>query len=289
MKIVTGYRGTAHISSKDDQGRNRGLVGADSYVLGGANEFSATLVSNNELQIGPGEGILQGVHFRVEPGSYDSLTIENGSQGMQRKDLVVCRYTKDSSTGVEGTEWVVIKGTAVSSNPVRPSYTSGDVASGALVADMPFYEIVINDINVTAVNPLFSVLKTMQELKAQQDTNTSAITALNSRTGTVRFILTNGTKLSRGTAIGYYDKATGTVRINFSFTASSAISANETIFSAIPSAYRPASNMGGSGVIVTSASATPVFYTYTANSSGNIIQTLGNTVMSGMGYIEYEV
>ena len=128
--------------------------------------------------------------------------------------------------------------------------------------------------------------KALSDLHA---TNANAIAALNSRTGTTRFILTNGTKLSRGTAIGYYDKATGTVRINFSFTASSAISANETIFSAIPSAYRPASNMGGSGVIVTSASATPVFYTYTANSSGNIIQTLGNTVMSGMGYIEYEV
>ncbi len=203
MKIVTGYRGTAHISSKDDQGRNRGLVGADSYVLGGANEFSATLVSNNELQIGPGEGILQGVHFRVEPGSYDSLTIENGSQGMQRKDLVVCRYTKDSSTGVEGTEWVVIKGTAVSSNPVRPSYTSGDVASGALVADMPFYEIVINGINVTAVNPLFSVLKTMQELKVQQDTNTAAIAALNS------------SKLSKGA----FSVITGTVTTSESGTA----------------------------------------------------------------------
>lgn len=209
MKIVTGYRGTAHISSKDDQGRNRGLVGADSYVLGGANEFSATLVSNNELQIGPGEGILQGVHFRVEPGSYDSLTIENGSQGMQRKDLVVCRYTKDSSTGVEGTEWVVIKGTAVSSNPVRPSYTSGDVASGALVADMPFYEIVINGINVTAVNPLFSVLKTMQELKAQQDTNTSAIAALNSSTAQIENRYTWDNSFSSGKSLSLPSSGNG--------------------------------------------------------------------------------
>ena len=289
MQIVTGYKGQSHITSNDDQGRNQGTFGTGSYVLGVGSQFTPTLISVNELQIADGEAVMQGVHFRVDPGTYDSVAIESGSQGMKRIDLVVCRYAKNASTGIESCEWVVIQGTATSGTPAVPAYTQGDILNGALVADMPFFKITLNGINVSSVETAFSVLKTMQELKAQQDTNTSVIAALNSRTGTVRFILTNGTKLSRGTAIGYYDKATGTVRINFSFTASSAISANETIFSDIPSAYRPASNMGGSGVIVTSASATPVFYTFTANSSGNIIQTLGNTVMSGMGYIEYEV
>lgn len=181
MKIITGYQGRAHIASKDDQGRNRGMMGAASYVLGGVNTFAATLVSNNELQIGAGEGIHQGVHFRVEPGSYDSLTIENGTQGKKRKDLIVCRYTKDSSTGVENTAWVVIKGTPADSSPVRPAYTSGDIASGAATADMPFYELTIDGINVTAVTPLFSVLKTMKELQDQAQTNANAIASLNSR------------------------------------------------------------------------------------------------------------
>ena len=180
MKIITGYQGRAHIASKDDQGRNRGMMGAASYVLGGVNTFAATLVSNNELQIGAGEGIHQGVHFRVEPGSYDSLTIENGTQGKKRKDLIVCRYTKDSSTGVENTAWVVIKGTPADSSPVRPAYTSGDIASGAATADMPFYELTIDGINVTAVTPLFSVLKTMKELQDQAQTNANAIASLNS-------------------------------------------------------------------------------------------------------------
>ena len=180
MKIITGYQGRAHIASKDDQGRNRGMMGAASYVLGGVNTFAATLVSNNELQIGAGEGIHQGVHFRVEPGSYDSLTIENGTQGKKRKDLIVCRYTKDSSTGVENTAWVAIKGTPADSSPVRPAYTSGDIASGAATADMPFYELTIDGINVTAVTPLFSVLKTMKELQDQAQTNANAIASLNS-------------------------------------------------------------------------------------------------------------
>ena len=179
MKIVTGYKGEAHITSNEIQGENQGTYGADSYVLSVGSQFAPTLISANEMQIADGEGVLQGVHFRVDPGTYDSVTIENGAQGMKRKDLVVCRYTKDAETGIEQTEWVVIKGTATSGTATRPSATSGDILNGATVADMAMFEVVLSGINVTAVNPLFSVLKSMQELQALIATNAAGISALN--------------------------------------------------------------------------------------------------------------
>lgn len=180
MQIVTGYRGQAHITSNDDQGRNQGTYGEGSYVLSVGSEFAPTLVSANELRIADGEAVIQGVHFRVDPSSYDSVTITNGTQGMNRKDLVVCRYTKDGSTGVESCEWVVIEGTPTSGTATRPSAVSGDILNGALVADMPFFEIVLSGINVTAVNSLFSKLMTMQEIQALAKTNESGISELNS-------------------------------------------------------------------------------------------------------------
>ena len=181
MQIVTGYRGQAHITSNDDQGRNQGVFGQNSYVLSVGSQFAPTLVSANELRIADGEAVMQGVHFRVDPSSFDSVTITNGTQGMNRKDLVVCRYTKDGSTGVENCEWVVIEGTPTSGTAARPSAVSGDILDGALVADMPFFEIVLSGINVTAVNSLFSKLMTMQETQALAKTNESDISELNSK------------------------------------------------------------------------------------------------------------
>jgi len=181
MQIVTGYRGQAHITSNDDQGRNQGVFGQNSYVLSVGSQFAPTLVSANELRIADGEAVMQGVHFRVDPSSFDSVTITNGTQGMNRKDLVVCRYTKDGSTGVENCEWVVIEGTPTSGTAARPSAVSGDILDGALVADMPFFEIVLSGINVTAVNSLFSKLMTMQEIQALAKTNESDISELNSK------------------------------------------------------------------------------------------------------------
>lgn len=193
MKIITGYKGEAHITSNEIQGENQGIFGTGSYVMNVGNKFSPTLISANELQISDGEGVIQGVHFRVDPGTYDSVTIENGAQGMNRKDLVVCRYTKDAETGVEQTEWVVKKGTATSGTATRPSATSGNIRTGSTLAEMAMFEIVLSGINVTAVNPLFSVLKSMKELlDLENELNTNMTPA----------DVTNQISLTKGTNCG---------------------------------------------------------------------------------------
>lgn len=165
MQIVTGYKGQAHITANDDQGRNQGTFGEDSYVLSVGSKFAPTLLSANSLKIADGEGVHQGVHFRVDPGTYDTVTIDNGEQGKNRKDLVVCRYTKDGGTGVESCEWVVVKGTAVSGTATRPSHTTGDILGGSLTVDMPFFEVALSGINVSAVTSLFTTVKDMASMQ----------------------------------------------------------------------------------------------------------------------------
>lgn len=181
MQIVTGYRGQAHITSNDEQGKNQGIFGVGSYVLNVGSKFSPTAVTANKIQIADGEGILQGVHFRVDPGTYDTVTIENGTQGMKRKDLIVCRYTKDNDTGVENTAWEVIKGTPAASNPTRPSAVSGDILTGATIADMAMYEVVLDGINLSAINPLFNTLVPQSTLLSRLATAENGISALKSK------------------------------------------------------------------------------------------------------------
>lgn len=164
MEIVTGLRGTPHITSADVIGFQQGIATVGSGALPVGEKFRAELASNNELKIYDGEGVIQGVHFRVLPGTYDSITLENGSQGQKRKDLIVVKYTKNAQTGYENTEWVVKKGTSTTETPAEPTATEGDVRAGDILAEVPWYVVEYDGINVTSVTPKFSTLMNIQEL-----------------------------------------------------------------------------------------------------------------------------
>ena len=125
MNIITGYRGEAHITAQMDRNINRGIFGSDAYVVNlSGSHLSATIVSANEIRIGSGMIVAQGCMAEIPYGTTESLTIANGSQGMQRRDLIVVRYTRNTSTGVEDMSLIVKTGTPAASNPSTPAYTS---------------------------------------------------------------------------------------------------------------------------------------------------------------------
>lgn len=103
----------------------------------------------------------------VEIGTYDEVTLTNGSHGMQRIDLVVNRYTRNVETEVEKCEWKVITGTAKASSPAVPTYTKGNLQEGDLVDECPVFEIHYNGINVTEVKILLSVAGSLAELNGK--------------------------------------------------------------------------------------------------------------------------
>ncbi len=152
IKIVTAKKGEPHITSSDDGAMHQGIFGTDDYVLNVGEKFRAELVSNNEVKIYDGEGMMQGRHWRIEPGTYESLTIDNGSQGMKRKDLIVARYTKDSGSGVENIELAVLKGTETEENAIAPVPETGDIRNGDLQHEMILYTATLDGLNVTAVD-----------------------------------------------------------------------------------------------------------------------------------------
>ena len=164
MEIVTGYRGKPHITSEKWADLNRGIIGAEEYVLGVGRMFESELVSNNLLKIYDGCGVFQGREFSTLAGKSDEITIENGTQGEKRIDLIVARYTKNEDTKIETIEPVLIKGASSASDPVVPKHTEGNIRQGDLIADMPLYEVELNGINVVEVRPLFQVLMNMNKI-----------------------------------------------------------------------------------------------------------------------------
>lgn len=161
LHLVTGYAGEAHITAEDQGAFNSAIIGKGQFVLNKGNLLSASIISNNQIRIADGDISMQGRHIRLNENSYVDLTIENGTQGYYRNDLIVARYTKNTSTGVEECNLVVIKGESVTSNPVDPEYTSGDIIEEhATVNDMPLYRVPLDGLNVGELVCLFDTLDT---------------------------------------------------------------------------------------------------------------------------------
>jgi len=155
MNIITGYRAEPHITAQQDRDVNIGIFGASAKILKGVGgEMAATVVSANEVEIADGTFVAEGCTAEIQYGTTESMTIENGEQGMKRIDLIVVRYTKNSGTAVESMELAVIKGTSAASNPSVPSYNTGTIADGDSPVDFPLYQVNIDGISITSVDAL---------------------------------------------------------------------------------------------------------------------------------------
>lgn len=176
MKIVSGRTGSPHVTSQQFRQMLEGILGQDSYILTSGENLKPELSSNNLLKIRSGMMCHHGCISCVEIGTYDEVTLTNGSHGMQRIDLVVNRYTRNTETEVEKCEWKVITGTAKASSPAVPTYTKGNLQEGDLVDECPVFEIHYNGINVTEVKSLLSVAGSLAELNGKLEKKVDATT-----------------------------------------------------------------------------------------------------------------
>ena len=167
MEIVSGRTGKPHVTSQQFRQFIEGTVGQESCILTSGENLEPELASNNSLKIHSGMLAHHGNISSVKIGTYDAVNLDNGSQGMKRIDLVVCRYTRNAETEVENCNWVVIVGTPVSSNPVAPTYTVGNLQEGDLVDDCPVFEVHYDGINVIEVKKILSVVPNLTELNSK--------------------------------------------------------------------------------------------------------------------------
>lgn len=157
MEIINGHTGKAHVTAEQSRDLNQGIVGTESYVLNVGDKLRMEVVSNNEIRIHDGIIVHQGCAASIGKNKYDSLTIENGTQGQKRIDLIVARYSRQSD-GVESVDTMVIKGTPVASNPQAPTYKTGDIQSGDTV-DMPLYSVELDGLSIVGTTSFYKTVK----------------------------------------------------------------------------------------------------------------------------------
>lgn len=155
MKIVTGSTGTNHVTANDDGGLYAAIFGEGCYVLSASNRFKCTMLSDTQLQIGAGEGLMYGRHFRTPKGSVDLLTISVGADGYNRSDIIAAHYR--NTGGYESVELVVLTGTSTTGAAEDPAYIQEDISTGATECYMPLYRVRLAGRTIQSIDTLYKL------------------------------------------------------------------------------------------------------------------------------------
>lgn len=159
---VFAFQGKDHITASQLGRIVEGVAGKGRYVLPTLNQMTAEMQTANKVRVGTGDLVMDGRVVTNEAAV--DLTVESGTSGYKRNDLVVCRYTKNASTGVENFAAEVVKGTPTTGTAADPEVTEGDISTGSASAVMPLWRIPLNGITPGApvrIAPVASTLKTL--------------------------------------------------------------------------------------------------------------------------------
>lgn len=196
--LMDSYAGGPHITEAQLGLAHQATFGPDDYVLEGGRESEAQVLTNNSIRIFDAVYCIQGRRDVIPASGYTDVTIANGTQGMNRNDIIVRRYKKNESSEIESTEYAVIKGTPNAGAAVDPEVTTGDIRSGATLHEMALYRVKITGLNITAVEPMFNILKNMASLQKE-------LAELNSKIPDVYY---------EEVSLHYYDGAYMTATVN---------------------------------------------------------------------------
>lgn len=162
--LVTGYAGKEHIRSADQGSFNAAFFGDGEFVMSSGSRFAGAIINNNTVRISDGDMLMQGRHIRIEPNTYEDLTISTGTAGTNRIDLIVMTYEKNAASGIESAKLEVVQGTATSGTPSAPEIVSGDVLNGDLKNQMPLYAVYVSGVALTKISTQFMVCPTYKDL-----------------------------------------------------------------------------------------------------------------------------
>lgn len=159
---VFAFQGKNHITASQLGRLVQGTAGDGRYVLPTQDRLQATMQTANKVVIGSGDLVMDGRYVTNETGA--ELTVESGTSGYNRNDIIALRYSKDGSTGVESFEPVVIKGVPVTGTAADPALDAGAISDGSSEALMPLWRIPIRGLAPGTPERIATVGKTLSEI-----------------------------------------------------------------------------------------------------------------------------
>lgn len=165
ITVNTPTADEAHIYAEDDASIYLSMFGGDGVSTNGQS-CKATVLSNNKVRIADGI-ICVGGHFaRIPYGDYIDCEIENGQSGKNRNDIIVARFETTGTGGIDTYTCEVKKGTA-GTTATDPEIVQEDLYKAGKVRELPLYRVKIEGLSITAVEQLFTLRKTNEELEKE--------------------------------------------------------------------------------------------------------------------------
>lgn len=166
----------AHIRAEDDASIYQSLFGGDGVSTVGQ-ACKATVLSNNKVRIADGI-ICVGGHFaRIPYGDYIDCEIDSGQSSKNRNDIIVARLETTGTGGIDTYTCEVKKGTA-GSTATDPEIVQEDLYKAGKVRELPLYRVKIEGLSITAVEQLFTLRKTNEELEKELESLNSKIAGM---------------------------------------------------------------------------------------------------------------
>lgn len=162
INLVTGFAGVPHVSSIDHGALNTMIFGNDSFVLPFGEMFRANISRQDstqaEIVIADGDIMMQGRHVRLATGETEKVNIPMPPQHYYRKDLIVLRYTKDITSGVESCSIARLEGEEDEALLGTPNYTTGNLTdAGCILHEFPLYRVIMYDAQIIDIEQMFAV------------------------------------------------------------------------------------------------------------------------------------
>lgn len=141
----------AEISAENLAAVFHSIVGK-SGIVQAFNNLACTKLTDNSVQLDSGVYSLSGFLLHVETGTAITLTVDSGTAGQNRNDLVVAELVKNGGgTGIDTLQFKVVKGTSTSGTAVDPTLTQQDVNATGTTRQEALYRIKFGGVTLSTI------------------------------------------------------------------------------------------------------------------------------------------
>ena len=163
ITVNTAPEAEPHIYAEEDAAIYQAIFGGDGVsTIGQA--CKATILSNNKVRVADGVICVGGHMARTPYGEYEDCEIMNGQSEKNRNDIIVAKFETTGTGGIDTMTCEVIQGTA-GETATDPELTQDDIYTGGKTRELPLYRVKIEGLSIVAVEQMFRIKPTAEELK----------------------------------------------------------------------------------------------------------------------------
>lgn len=150
INIYTPSSAAPHIYAEDEAQTNRARFGGSGITLAD-NLLALTMLGPTSLQLASGQYSNQGYMISVPGGDTEGFTVDPGTAGAYRRDLLVAHFTRGGGNTADTHYFEIVKGTEAGSADAAqdPTIPDDDLSAGGSERSEILYRIHIDGTGIT--------------------------------------------------------------------------------------------------------------------------------------------